>query len=64
MNSQITKLPTTGTRVKMVSENSNWIVGETGTVVWSNNNDRVAIDFDGREDGDGYGADCSDFVAV
>lgn len=33
----------------MTSENSNWNVGETGTVVWTGE-DRVAVEFDGRED--------------
>jgi hypothetical protein len=60
----LTKLPAIGTRVKMVSENSNWIIGELGTVLGAINPNRVAIDFDGREDGDGYGADMDDFVKL
>lgn len=38
-----------GVRVKMISENSNWEIGEMGTVVWIGD-DRVAIEIDGRED--------------
>jgi len=38
-----------GNRVQMTSPNSNWIVGEKGTVVWVGA-DRVAVEFDGRED--------------
>jgi hypothetical protein len=38
-----------GTRVRMSAPNSNWNVGEVGTVTWVGT-DRVAIAFDGRED--------------
>jgi hypothetical protein len=52
-----------GDRVRMISENSNWNVGEAGTVVWIGS-DRVAVDFDGREDGDGYTAFLDAFVKL
>jgi hypothetical protein len=49
------QLPAIGSRVRMTSENSNWVVGELGTVVIHHNggnptNDRFAVVFDGRED--------------
>lgn len=49
------EMPAIGARVKMVSENSNWNVGELGTVI-GQFGDRAAVDFDGRRDGDGYAA--------
>lgn len=60
----LTKLPTIGTRVQMISENSNWIVGEKGTVVWTADDGRnqVAIEFDGREDD--YSASSEDFKTL
>jgi len=51
----------------MVSENSNWNIGETGTVA-ANYGDRVSVVLDGRGDvndeHDGYGADASDFATL
>ena len=60
-----TKLPAIGARVKMVSENSNWNIGELGTVA-GKYGDRVSVVLDGRGDvtdeHDGYGAESSDFI--
>lgn len=61
------KLPAIGSRVKMLSENSNWIVGEKGTVMGhfdggTGTNDRIGIIFDGREDD--YVAFPGDFAIV
>lgn len=61
------QLPAVGSRVRMVSENSNWIVGERGTVVGYHNggnpvNDRVSVAFDDREDD--YAAFPDDFEIV
>ena len=51
----------------MISENSNWIVGERGLVLSHHNggnatNDRVAVAFDGREDD--YTAFPGDFEVI
>lgn len=56
-------LPKIGDRVEMTSENSNWEVGECGTVVWVGP-DRVAVDFDGRRDGEGYTAFLDAFIRL
>jgi hypothetical protein len=70
MNNQITTTtataPTTaaiklGARVQMTAENSNWNIGEKGTVTWLGG-DRAAIAFDGREDD--YTAFLTDFKTI
>jgi len=51
-------LPAVGARVRMISENSNWNLGEKGTVIEHSNGrdlsgigcDRFGVVFDGRED--------------
>lgn len=51
-------VPPIGTRVRMTAENSNWTLGEIGTVVAHHNGrdlsgvgcDRVSVVFDGRTD--------------
>lgn len=60
-------LPAIGSRVKMTSFNSNWNVGELGTITGhfdggTGTIDRVAVAFDGREDD--YTAFADDFVAL
>jgi hypothetical protein len=62
-----TTLPPIGSRVRMTSENSNWIVGEKGTITGhfdggTGTNDRVSVEFDGRQDD--YTAFPDDFTAL
>lgn len=54
--------PPIGAKVTMIVPNSNWSVGERGTIL-GYFADKAAIDFVGREDGDGYIAFLDSFVA-
>ena len=56
-------LPAVGARVRMISENSNWSLGEKGTVI-AVTLDRFGVVFDGREDDyTVFAADCEVVVA-